>query len=63
MMSSSSSVQFSYNGVSTVRSILLLTIKCPQLSKPEATVVRNPNSHQVTDWRKQTFLNLHLVSE
>ena len=35
VVSSSSSVQFSYNSVSTVRSIILLNIKCPQLpNKP-----------------------------
>jgi len=44
VMSSSSSVQFSYNSVSAGRSIILLNIKCHQLSKPEVTVARNPNS-------------------
>jgi len=44
VMSSSSTVQFSSNSVSAVKSIILLDVKCPQLSKPEATVARNPNS-------------------
>jgi len=35
-MSLSSSVQLSYNGVSAGRSIILLDIKCPQLSKLKA---------------------------
>jgi len=43
-MSLSSSVYFSYNSIITVRSVILLNIKCLQLSKPETTVARNPNS-------------------
>jgi len=41
------------------RSIKLLNIKCPQLSKPKAkvTVARNQNSHQVIEWRKKPWEN------
>uniref|UniRef100_A0A672ST44 Phosphofurin acidic cluster sorting protein 2-like n=1 Tax=Sinocyclocheilus grahami TaxID=75366 RepID=A0A672ST44_SINGR len=40
-MSSSSSVQFS---ISAIKSTILLEMKCPQLSKPEAIAARNQNS-------------------
>jgi len=41
VMSSSSSVQFSYNGVNAGISLILLNIKCPQLSKPKAKNQQN----------------------
>jgi len=46
MMLSSSSVQFSFDIFSTVHCAVNNIVKytCPQLSKPEATEARNPNS-------------------
>ncbi len=43
VMASSSSVQFKKSFCS-IKSTILLEIKCPQLSKPEATAARNQNS-------------------
>jgi len=51
-MSSSSSVQFSYNGANARISIISLNIKCPQLSKPKAKG-KEPKLHPVTEWRKK----------
>jgi len=45
---SSSSVQFSYNGVSAGRIIILLNIKRPDLSKPKA--IGNKKQKQVFMW-------------
>ncbi len=42
VMASSSSVQF--KSFCSIKSTILLEIKCPQLSKPEATAARNQNS-------------------
>ncbi len=44
VMSSSSSVQFSLNSICAIKSVISLEIKCPQLSKPEATTARTQNS-------------------
>ncbi len=41
-MASSSSVQF--KSFCSIKSTILLEMKCPQLSKPEATAARNQNS-------------------
>ncbi len=46
-MSSTSSIQFSSNSVSAIKSIVFLKIKCPQIGKPKTTVARNQNS--ITD--------------
>ncbi len=40
-MSSFSSAQFSLNSIGAIKSVILLEMKCPQLSKPEATTARN----------------------
>ncbi len=37
-------VQFSLNNICAIKSMILLEMKCPQLSKPEATAARNQNS-------------------
>ncbi len=42
VMASSSSVQF--KNFCSIKSTILLEMKCPQLSKPEATAARNQNS-------------------
>ncbi len=42
VMASSSSVQF--KSFCSIKSTILLEMKCPQLSKPEATAARNQNS-------------------
>jgi len=49
-MLSSSSVQFSYNSISTVRLITLLNIKCP-LARGDSC--KKLKLHQVTEWRKK----------
>ncbi len=36
--------QFSSNSICAIKSTISLEIKCPQLSRPEATVARNQNS-------------------
>ncbi len=36
--------QFSLNSICAIKSVISLEIKCPQLSKPEATTARNQNS-------------------
>ncbi len=36
--------QFSLNNICAIKSVISLEMKCPQLSKPEATVARNQNS-------------------
>jgi len=58
-MSSSSSVQFSYDGVNAGRSIILLKIECPQLSKPKAKGGNGKELklHQVTEYRKNLGRN------
>ncbi len=48
----SSLVQFKY--ICAIKSMIVLEMKCPQLSKPEATAARNENS-SVTEWRKKTL--------
>jgi len=56
-MSSSSSVQFSYNGVNTGRSILLLNIKINvKLKQKKAIVARNQNSIRWQDGEKNLGL-------
>jgi len=47
MMSPSSSVQFSSNSVSVVKSVTLLNFKCAQLSKPEVTVSTNGEKKKI----------------
>ncbi len=37
-------VQFSLNNICAIKSMIVLEMKCPQLSKPEATAARNENS-------------------
>ncbi len=37
-------VQFNSNSICSIKSTILLEMKCPQLSKPEATAARNQNS-------------------
>ncbi len=37
-------VQFSLNIICAIKSMISLEVKCPQLSKPEATEARNQNS-------------------
>ncbi len=37
-------IQFSLNSICAIKSTISLKIKCPQLSKPEATAARNQNS-------------------
>ncbi len=44
VMASSSSVQFSSKSFCSIKSTILLEMKYPQLSKPEATAARNQNS-------------------
>ncbi len=39
-----------------MKSMILLEMKCPQLSKPEATAARNQNSI-LTEWRKNLGRN------
>jgi len=53
-MSSSSSVQFSYNGANARISIISLNIKCPQLSKPKES---NPNSIRWQNGEKKPWEN------
>ncbi len=36
--------QFSLNNICSIKSVISLEMKCPQLSKPEATAARNQNS-------------------
>ncbi len=36
--------QFSLNNICAMKSMILLEMKCPQLSKPEAIAARNQNS-------------------
>ncbi len=36
--------QFSLNSICAIKSVISLEMKCPQLSKPEATTARNQNS-------------------
>ncbi len=36
--------QFSLNSICAIKSVITLEMKCPQLSKPEATTARNQNS-------------------
>ncbi len=36
--------QFSLNNICAIKSMIVLEMKCPQLSKPEATAARNENS-------------------
>ncbi len=38
------SAQFSLNSICGIKSVISLEMKCPQLSKPEATTARNQNS-------------------
>ncbi len=38
------SSQFSLNNICAIKSMIVLEMKCPQLSKPEATAARNQNS-------------------
>ncbi len=52
-MSSSSSVQF-INSICAIKSVISLEMKCPQLSKPEATMVRN-QTPSVTEQRKKPW--------
>ncbi len=40
--------QFSLNNISAMKSMILLEIKCPQLSRPEATAAKKP-------WEKKTL--------
>jgi len=56
MMSPSSSVQFSSNSVSVVKSVTLLNFKCAQLSKPEVTVSTNGEKKKSDE---QTCVYLH----
>ncbi len=35
---------FTFKSLSSIKSTILLEMKCPQLSKPEATAARNQNS-------------------
>ncbi len=37
-------VQLSLNNICAIKSMIVLEMKCPQLSKPEATAARNENS-------------------
>ncbi len=46
--------QFSLNSICAINSVILLEMKFPQLSKPEATTARNQNSiRTVTERRNQ----------
>ncbi len=38
--------QFSLNSICAIKSMISLEMKCPQLSRPEATTARNQNSIQ-----------------
>jgi len=62
-MLSSSSVQLSYNGVKVGRSIILLNIKCPQLSNPKdkGDSGKEPKLHQVTELRKKKLGKNQLI--
>jgi len=53
-MSPSSSVQFSSNSVSVVKSVTLLNFKCAQLSKPEVTV--STNGEKKNQMNKRVFI-------
>ncbi len=46
--------QFSLNSICAIKSVISLEIKCPQLSKPEATTARNQNS-MGDRWRKKPW--------
>ncbi len=37
-------MQFSLNSICAIKSMIVLEMKCPQLSKPEATAARNQNA-------------------
>ncbi len=37
-------LKFSLNNICAIKSMIVLEMKCPQLSKPEATAARNENS-------------------
>ncbi len=49
--------QFSLNNICEIKSMIVLEMKCPQLSKPEATAARNQNSigdrMEKKPWEKQ----------
>ncbi len=49
--------QFSLNNICAMKSMILLEMKCPQLSKPEAIAARNQNSigdrMEKKPWAKQ----------
>ncbi len=64
-MSSSSSGQF--NSICAIKSIILLEMKCPLLSKPEATVARNQNSigdrTEKKPWEKVFYVKEFGLSE
>ncbi len=46
--------QFSLNSISTIKSVISLEIKFPQLSKPEATAARNQSSIDDRTEKKRT---------
>ncbi len=47
--------QFSLNSICAIKSVISLEIKCPQLSKPEATTPRNQNSIGDRTEKKNTY--------
>ncbi len=50
--------QFSLNRICAIKSMISLEMKCPQLSKSEATAARKQNSiGDATEWRKNLVRN------